>query len=114
MCQVLWQTLGTQALRKSLPCEVYTEKRKTKQIYIFLKKERTPTYDNEVLNASFPGGSHGKATLACNAEDPSSIPGSGRSGEGNGNPLTISLAGESHGEKSRASPSPWGRKVGYN
>ena len=36
---------------------------------------------------SFPGGSDGKAA-ACNAGDPGSIPGSGRSpGEGNGNPL---------------------------
>ena len=34
-----------------------------------------------------PGGSDGKAS-ACNAGDPGSIPGSGRSpGEGNGNPL---------------------------
>ena len=34
----------------------------------------------------FPGGSDGKAS-ACNAGDPGSIPGSGRSpGEGNGNP----------------------------
>ena len=37
-----------------------------------------------------PGGSEGKAS-ACNAEDLSSIPGSGRSpGEGNGNPLQYS------------------------
>ena len=36
---------------------------------------------------SFPGGSDGKAS-ACNAGEPGSIPGSGRSpGEGNGNPL---------------------------
>ena len=35
----------------------------------------------------FPCGSDGKAS-ACNAGDPSLIPGSGRSpGEGNGNPL---------------------------
>ena len=34
-----------------------------------------------------PGGSDGKE-FACNAGDPGSIPGSGRSpGEGNGNPL---------------------------
>ena len=34
-----------------------------------------------------PGGSDGKAS-ACNAGDPGSIPGLGRSpGEGNGNPL---------------------------
>ena len=38
----------------------------------------------------FPGGSDGKAS-ACNAEDPGSIPGSGRSpAEGNGNPLQYS------------------------
>ena len=36
---------------------------------------------------SFPGGLDGKAS-ACNAGDPGSIPGLGRSpGEGNGNPL---------------------------
>ena len=35
----------------------------------------------------FPSGSDSKAS-ACNAGDPGSIPGSGRSpGEGNGNPL---------------------------
>ena len=51
-----------------------------------------------------------KPPSACNTEDLSSIPGSGRSGEGNGNPLLKSLAGESHGQKSQASPSPWGRK----
>ena len=38
----------------------------------------------------FPGGSEVKAS-ACNEEDLSSIPGSGRSpGEGNGNPLQYS------------------------
>ena len=36
-----------------------------------------------------PGGSDGKAS-AYNAGDPSSIPGLGRSGEGNGNPLQYS------------------------
>ena len=40
-----------------------------------------------VFRRGFPGGSDGKAS-ACNAGDPGSIPGSGRSpGEGNGNPL---------------------------
>ena len=39
---------------------------------------------------SFPSGSDSKES-ACNAEDPGSIPGSGRSpGEGNGNPLQYS------------------------
>ena len=38
----------------------------------------------------FPGGSEDKAS-ACNAGDPGSIPGLGRSpGEGNGNPLQYS------------------------
>ena len=38
----------------------------------------------------FPGGSNSKET-ACNAGDPGSIPGSGRSlGEGNGSPLQYS------------------------
>ena len=38
----------------------------------------------------FPGGSEGKVS-ACNAGDPGSIPGMGRSpGEGNGNPLQYS------------------------
>ena len=41
----------------------------------------------------FPGGSDGKES-ACNAGDPSLIPGSGRSpGEGNGNPLQCSCLG---------------------
>ena len=43
----------------------------------------------------FPGGSGGKES-ACNAGDPGSIPGSGRSlGEGNGNPLQYSCMGNS-------------------
>ena len=42
---------------------------------------------------SFPSGSHGKES-ACNVEDPSSIPGLGRSpGGGNGNPLQYSVLG---------------------
>ena len=43
-----------------------------------------------LLSEGFPGGSDGKE-FACNAGDPGSIPGSGRSpGEGNGNPLQLS------------------------
>ena len=42
------------------------------------------------LNLGFPGGSASKES-ACNAGDPSLIPGSGRSPEGrNGNPLQYS------------------------
>ena len=43
-----------------------------------------------VLKRGFPGDSNGKES-ACNAGDPGSIPGSGRSPrEGNGNPLQYS------------------------
>ena len=45
-----------------------------------------------LLSLGFPGGSEGEAS-ACDAEDPGSIPGSGRSpGEGNGNPLQYSCS----------------------
>ena len=40
-------------------------------------------------NTCFPDGSGGKAS-ACNAGDLGLIPGLGRSGEGNGNPLQYS------------------------
>ena len=46
----------------------------------------------------FPGGSDGKVS-AYNAGDPSSIPGSGRSGEGNGNPLQYSCLGSPRTEE---------------
>ena len=48
---------------------------------------------------------------ACNAGDVGLIPGLGRSpGEGNSNPLTVFLPGESHGQRSRVGYSPWGHK----
>ena len=48
----------------------------------------------------FPGGSEGKAS-ACNAGDPGSIPGSGRSpGERKWQPTPVLLPGESHGWRS--------------
>ena len=43
-------------------------------------------YRTLLSNIDFPGGSDDKAS-AYNTGDPGSIPGSGRSGEGNGNPL---------------------------
>ena len=56
-----------------------------------------------------PGGSDNKEP-ACNAGDPGSVPGSGRSaGEGNGYPLPF-LLGEFHGQRSLEGYSPWGRK----
>ena len=60
--------------------------------------------------SGFPGGSDGKES-ACNAGDPGSIPGSGRSpGEGNG--YSSILVEELHGQKSLEgySPRPRGRK----
>ena len=53
----------------------------------------------------------GSKASACNAGDPGSIPGSGRSpGEGNGNPLQHSCLEKSHGGRSLIGHSPWGRK----
>ena len=54
----------------------------------------------------FPGGSDDKAS-AYNAGDPGSIPGSGRSsGEGNGKPTPVLLAGKSHRRRSVVGYSP--------
>ena len=61
---------------------------------------------------NLPEGPHGKAS-ACNAGDPGSIPGPGRSpGEGNGSPLQYFLPRESHRQRSLVGwlHSPWGRK----
>ena len=58
----------------------------------------------------FPGGSTSKGS-ACNAGDPGSIPGSGRSsGEGNGNPTPVFLPGKSHGQRSLVGSNPWGHE----
>ena len=47
----------------------------------------------------------------CNAGDPGSIPGSGRSpGGGNGNPLQYSCLGNPQGQRSLEGDSPWGCK----
>ena len=52
------------------------------------------------LVKGFPGGSDGKVS-ACDAGDPGSVPGLGRSpGEGNGNPLQYFLPGKYHGQRS--------------
>ena len=58
----------------------------------------------------FPGGSDGRAS-ACNARDPGSIPGLGRSpGGGNGNPLQYSCLENFQGLRSLVGYSPWGHK----
>ena len=65
---------------------------------------------HQTLNACFPGGSDGKES-ACNAGDPDSIPGSGRSpGEGNGYPLQYSCLEYLHGLNDLAGYNPWGHK----
>ena len=63
-----------------------------------------------MLTSGFPGGSDGKAS-ACNAGDPGSIPGSGRSsGEGNGSPLQYSCLENSMDWGAWQATVPWGRK----
>ena len=63
-----------------------------------------------IYDRDFPGGSDSKAS-ACNAGDPGSIPGLGRSpGEGNGNTLPVLLRGKCHGQKNLVGYSPWDRK----
>ena len=66
-----------------------------------------------VHTMGFPGGSVVKnpPATAGDTGDLGSIPGSGRSSEGeNGNPLQYSLPGRSHGLRSLAGYRPWGCK----
>ena len=64
---------------------------------------RTPCH------VDFPSGSVGEES-ACNAADPGSSPGSGRSpGEGHGNPLPYSCLENPHGQRRLVDCSPWGR-----
>ena len=63
-----------------------------------------------VMWKNFPGGSDGKAS-ACNEGDPGLIPGSGRSPWGRKwQPTPVLLPGQSHGQRSLLSSSPWGLK----
>ena len=55
------------------------------------------------------GGSDGKEP-ACNAEEPASIPGLGRSLEEEMATHSSILAGDSHGQRSLGGYSPWGCK----
>ena len=69
-----------------------------------------PSLCHEVM--SFTGSSADKES-ACNAGDPSSIPGSEKSsGGGHGNPLQYSCLENPHGQRSLAHyiPWPWGPK----
>ena len=61
----------------------------------------------------FPGGSEVKVS-ACNAGDPGSIPGSGRSpGEGNGNPLQYSCLENPMNRGAWWVTVHWGHKESY-
>ena len=55
----------------------------------------------------FPGGSDGKE-YACNAGDPGSIPGSGKSPGGGNGPIFLPWTEELVGY------SPWGHRVGHD
>ena len=65
------------------------------------------------VDAGLPQGLSSKE-FTCSARDAGDvglIPGLGRSpGGGHGNPLLCSCLGESHGQRSLAGYSPWGRK----
>ena len=66
-----------------------------------------PSSINE-LSKIFPGGSDGKEST-CNAGQPSSIPGLGRSpGGGHGNPLQYPCLENPHGQRRLVGYSPWG------
>ena len=65
----------------------------------------------------FPGGTSVKnpPASAGNIRDIGSIPGLGRSPGGeNGNLTPVFLPGESHGQRSLAGYSPWGRRVRHD
>ena len=58
----------------------------------------------------FPGSAADKES-ACNAGDPGSISGLGRSpGEGQWQPTPVFLPGESHGQRSLVGYNPWDHK----
>ena len=62
------------------------------------------------FGCTFPGNSDGKEST-CNAEDPSSIPGSGRSpGQRNDNPTPVFLPEGFHKQRTLLGYSPWGHK----
>ena len=62
----------------------------------------------------FPGSSAGKEST-CNAGDPGSIPGLGRSpGEGIGYPLQYSCLENPHGQRSLVGYTPWSHRVKHD
>ena len=79
-----------------------------KLVFLF-SSEKYPEVEL-VIYMGFPCSSVSEES-ACNAGDPGSIPGLGRShGEGNGPPTPVFLPEESQGHRSLAGYSLWGRK----
>ena len=70
-----------------------------------------PELHFNIWQQGFPGSSAGKKKSTYNAEDPSSIPGLGRSpGGGHDNPFHYSCLENPHGQRSLVGYSPWGCK----
>ena len=83
-----------------------------KEILLLIEKTvlALPDHCDLVNPPGFPDGSVGKE-FSCNAGEPVSIPGSGRSpGGGNSNPLQYSCLENPHGQRSLVGYSPWGPK----
>ena len=90
--------------RKHEECGLWAER------YVHWLKADGPWGSRWRITYSLRGGLDAKESTS-NAEDPSSIPGLGRSlEEGNGTPLQRSFLETPHGQRSLASYSPWGHK----
>ena len=107
----LWSTWTTRARKKKcVQCYSLTHDYQSQFFCMIWIKWKNPHAPNIMLlptwsciwvniDSDFPGSSDGKESV-CNAGDPGSIPGSGRSpGEGNGNPLQYSCLENSMGRE---------------
>ena len=85
-----WEVGGTKIQTRASPpnlIKVQSTLSRSKKNIVFVLYSSANELDNPL---GFPGGSDSKES-ACNAGDPGSVPGSGRSpGEGNGTPLQCS------------------------
>ena len=81
---------------------------------VHLQKNILSCFQYGATTLGFPVGSDSKQS-ACNAGDQGLIPGSGRSPrEGNGYPTPVFLPGKAQGQRTLASYSPWGPRVGHD
>ena len=96
-----------QHLESLLP---FSNRPKTTEKQMLKQKDKYYKYYYQTMPGGFPYSSVGKES-ACNAGDPGSIPGLGRSpGEGTGNPLQYSCLENPHGQRRLAGYSPWDHK----